>query len=280
MERMDTGNQGEKEEAERMKMPDCFITAMFLPKEYDKLLNLKVGKRIGYFVLLILLAAVIQYAIPALGAIAGLGGVKNIIRNEIPEFAFQDGTFSFGERLEATEESVKSYMLVDTSVEKFTKEDIPAGMSDVILVSKTNMLVYNSVAGFGGIVQEQTFDSYKALRITNETVAGQAPLIYIMLLFLFIVMYGALFAKYLLMGLFYAAIMHFLAGTLMMKVTFGKLYNVALFAQSVGVIVVAVTYCINSTLFILAGNTFQMLITVIIMNRVLIHKEMDETVIK
>ena len=274
MENWNRKNSEEQQETEKMRMSDCFITAMFLPKEYDKLLNLKTGRRIAYLVLLMLLASVIQYAIPTMGAVAGMGGVRNIVLHEIPEFAFQDGKLSFDKRLEHTEESTKSYMLLDTDVEKFTKEDVPRNMSDAILISQTNILVYNSMGGLGGLVQEQTFDSYKPLTITNEAVARQAPLIYIILVLLFVVMYGATFVKYLLLALFFAAVMYVMTRSLMLELTFGKIYQVAVLAQSVGIIVVAITYCIGSPLFILAGNAFHMLVSVMIMNRVLVHKEM------
>lgn len=265
----------EQQEPEKMRMSDCFITAMFLPREYDNLLNLKAGRRITYLVLLMLLVAVIQYAIPTLGAIAGLGGVRNIILHEIPQFALQDGKLSFAKRLEHADESTKSYMLLDTDVEKFTKEDVPRNMSDAIMISQTNILVYNSMGGLGGIVQEQTFDSYKPLTVTNETVAGQTPLIYVLLVCLFVVMYGATFVKYLLIALFFAVVMYVMTRSLTLELTFGKIYQVALLAQSVGMVVIAITYCIGSPLFILAGNAFHMLVSVMIMNRVLIQKEMS-----
>ena len=66
--------QSQKKE-EKMNVADCFITAMFLPKDYGRLLHLSVGRLIQFLVLLVLLVSVIRYAIPALGAIAGMGGV-------------------------------------------------------------------------------------------------------------------------------------------------------------------------------------------------------------
>lgn len=269
-------NNGNNAKQEKMRMSDRFITAMFLPKDYGKLLKLKTGRIISYFLLLLLLVSVIQYVIPTLGAIAGMGGVKNIILNEIPEFSLKDGKFSFAEKLEQEDENTGVYLLVDTSVNKFTKDDIPEDVVEAIMVSSTNILVYNSVSGLGGMVQEDTFDHYKELTITNKTVADASIIIYIAMFFAFIILYVMTFVKYLFSGLFYAVVMYLLTKTMLMETEFGAIYKVALFAQSTGAIVVAVTYCINSTLFILAGSAFNMLITIIIMNKALLQMKMEQ----
>lgn len=259
----------------KMGIADRFITAMFLPKEYGSLLQLKVGKIVSYIILLIFLTAVIQYAIPALGAITGLGGIKNIILNEIPDFALEEGRFFFGEKLERKDTNLGVYVLVDTDKEKFTKEDIPDGMMEAVLVSSTNILLYNNVVGIGGMLQEETFDRYKAVTITNQTIANGVNWIYAILILLFVSMYIGALIKYLVTALFYAAVMYLLSKTMMMEVTFGKVYKIALFAQSVGSIVMAIVYCIGAPLFILTGSAFNMLVTVILMNKALVQMKLE-----
>lgn len=269
------GNEQPKKESQKMGMADCFITAMFLPKEYGNLLRLKLGKIVVYLIFLIFLTSLIQYAIPALGAIAGLGGIKNIVLSEIPDFALTEGSFSFGERLEKKDEEMGVYILVDTSKEKFTKDDIPDGMMEAIMVSKSNILVYNNVTGIGGMLQEDTFDHYKGITLTNQTIANGVSWIYAILAFVFVSLYVAAFIKYLFIGLFYAVVMYLLSKTMMMELTFGKVYKIALFAQSVGAVVMAVVYCIGSPLFILTGSAFNMLVTVIIMNKALVYMKLE-----
>ena len=276
MEHTNTANNHNAAKPNNMRMTDRFLTAMFLPKEYGKLLSLKIGKMICYLFLLLLLVSVIQYAIPALGAIAGLGGVKNIVLNEIPEFSLKAGKFSYAGRVEQQDDNSGVYFLMDTSTDKFTKDDIPEDAMEAILVSSTNILVCNNISGLGGIVQEDTFDHYKDFTITNQTVADSSAILYIAMFFMFILLYVMTFIKYLFSGLFFAVVMYLLTRTMLMEMEFGKVYKVALFAQSTGAIVIAITYCINTTLFILAGSAFNMLITVIIMNRALIHLKMEQ----
>lgn len=267
MENKISNNMQSTQEPKQMNITDRFITAMFLPKEYGRLLQLSIGKLISFLILLILLVSVIRYVVPVLGAIAGMGGMKNIIMNELPEFALQDGTFTLDEKLERTDELSGVYIIVDTSVEEYTKADVPANMVEAIMVSKSNILVYNEVMGMGGMVQENKFADYKDITITNETIAKNSFLIYFCLLILWIMLYAFEMIKYLLAGLFYAIVMFLLVQTMMVESTFGEVYRTAIYAQTTGAIVNAVMYCINIPILILTGNSFAMLITVILMNK-------------
>lgn len=260
---------------EEMSLTDRFITAMFLPKEYGKLLCLSAGKLIQFLVLLILLVGVIRYVVPVLGAIAGMGGVKNIIQNRIPYFALENGTFTLDEEFEWLDESGGIYILVDTSVDEFTRDDIPENMVEAILVSSTNILFMNQVPGLGGILQENKWKDLTGITVNNDILAKDSPLIYAMLFFLFILLYVLELIKYLIAGLFYGVIMLLLARTMMIDISFGGIYKSALYAQAIGAIVSAVMYCINVPILILTGSSFAMLITVMIMNKAFIHMKLQ-----
>ena len=78
------------------------------------------------------MVTMIRYVIPTLAFVAGMGGMKNIIIQEIPDFYLQDGQFSLDERIEKEDEVNGIYVLCDTEVDKFTKEDIPQGMSSFL----------------------------------------------------------------------------------------------------------------------------------------------------
>lgn len=264
-----------KNECEKMNIADRFITAMFLPKEYNKLLRLPMGRLIQFLVLLILMVSVIRYAIPALGAIAAAGGVKNIILHEIPDFSLKDGTFTLEEKLEKTDEMNGIYVVVDTSEEKYTKEDVPANMVEAIMISKSNILFYNQVAGIGGMIQETQFGDFKEVTFNNQVLASKAPLIYAALCILFVVLYVFEMIKYLAASLLYAVVMQLLTKAMMAEFTFGEIYKTAIYAQAIGAIVNAIMYCVNVPLLILTGSSFAMLITIVIMNRAFIQIKMQ-----
>lgn len=263
-------------EQERMSMADRFITAMFTPREYGKLLRLRSGSVIGFLVLVSFLISFIQYAIPTLGAVAGMGGIRNIVENQIPQFSLKNGEFTLDEKIEKQDNSVGVYVLVDTSKKKFTKEDIPANVVEAILVSKSNILLYNEVTGVGKLVQEEKFSDYKNLTISNTTLADASTMFYILMVVVYVFVYLFVLVKYLFTAVFYAVVMYLLSKTMMLDLTFGKVYKIALFAQAFGSIVMAVTYCIGSAILVLTGSAFNMLVTVILMNKAIMTMKMEQ----
>ena len=258
-----------------MKLSECFMTAMFAPREYrSSLLKLPTKKMVGYFLCLILLLTVIQSVIPTAGAIAGMGGFRKIIMERIPDFELKDGTFYLDDRIEIDDEQSGMYVLIDTNVDKFTEDDVNSGTDvfETILVSRSNMIVSNSAAGMGIMSQEYKFSDFGDLQITNETLADMEPLYYMMMFFIFIAVYIAMGVKYMFSALFFAAFIFFMTKMMMLDAGFGETYQVAMYAKTIGSIVEAVTYCIGSPLLMMAGSVFNMFVTLMIMNRVYIRR--------
>ena len=113
-----------QDEQQKMSMADRFITAMFTPREYGKLLQLRSGSVIGFLALVIFLISFIQYAIPTLGAVAGMGGIRNIIENQIPQFSLKDGVFTLDEKIEQQDNSIDAgrHRQGDYPMEQFPKK--------------------------------------------------------------------------------------------------------------------------------------------------------------
>lgn len=276
---MDNWQQEEENEKttnpKGMKISEQFMTAMFSPKEYrSSLLKLPTKKMVVYFLCLILLLTVIQAVIPTVGAIAGMGGFQNIIMERIPDFELKDGSFFLDNRFELEDEEAGIYILIDTNEDAFTKEDVDAGTKyiETILVSRTNVIVSNTIAGMGTMSQEYKFSDYGSLHLNNEILAGLQPLYYVMMFFAFIVSFVFMGMKYMFSALFYAVFMLFMTKMLMLDIGFGEVYKVAMYAKTIGSIVEAVTYCIGSPLLMMAGTAFHLFITLMIMNRVYIRK--------
>lgn len=262
-------------EPENMSLTDRFITAMFLPKEYTKLLRLPNGKLVQFLVFLILLSAVIRYVIPTLGTIAGMGGVKNILKNEVPQFSLENGVFTLDEKFDWVDESGGIYVVIDTDIDEFTRDDVPENMIEAIMVSHTNILFYNQVPGLGGIIQETKWKDMAEITFNNQILLENRVMIYAVLFSVFILLYIVEIMKYLVSGLLFAAIMLLLARTMMMDISFSDIYKTAIYAQAIGEIVNAVMICINVPLLVLAGSSFAMLITVVIMNKAFIHMNLQ-----
>lgn len=263
-------------ETKNMKLSELFMTAMFSPREYSSsLLKLPAKKMVSYFLCLILLLTVIQSVIPMVGAIAGMGGFRNIIMERIPDFELKNGSFFTEERIEINDEQSGVYILVDTDVDKFTEEDInvKGEVLETILVSRTNMLVSNTVVGMGMMLQEYKFSDFGDFHMTKETLTDMIPLYYVVLFFIFIGIYVVMGIKYMLSAFCYAVFIYFfIIKMLTLDHEFGEVYKVAMYAKTIGSIVEAVTYCIGSPLLMMAGNTFHLFITLMIINRVYVKR--------
>lgn len=260
---------------QKIGMAERFMIAMFSPKEYKKILAQGGRKLIPYLLLLLLLVSAIQNIIPTAAALAARGGIRNIILNEIPDFSLKDGIFRLAETYEKDDSDMGVWIRVDTSKKKYTEKDIPEGYVEVLLVSKTNMVFYNEVSGLGGVAQELRFKDYKDWNIDNAALAQQTPVFYGILVFTMVLLYIGNLVKYCVMAVFYTLVLYLLAKVIMPDATFGGIYRVALYAQSTGAVVSAVTYCLGIPILVLAGSSFGMLITVMIMNRALMAEKTD-----
>lgn len=273
---MDNETSAKRSGEEKFTLIDSLITAMFVPKGYDRLLKLSKGKIVRHVLVVLLLVCLVQYAIPSLGSIAGLGGVEGILMNETPAFALEDGKFYLEEKIEQVDEVSGVCLIVDTTVDEYTKEDVPANMMQAVLVSRNNMLVYNSMYGVGAMVESQNFEDLKDLTITNQTVSDMSGFIYASLLFVFVIVWFAAIAEYLLTALFYAFFMYMFVKVVIQDLTFGTVYKVAVFAQTIGVIVEAITYSLGIEFLYMAGGFFNVFVTIMLMNKVIIKFKIND----
>ena len=202
-----------------------------------------------------------------MAAAFGYGGVRNDILNELPSFSLENGKLMVSEKYEKEDEKTGIYILVDTDKEQFSDEDISSDMMQAILISQSNIITYNNLTGITGILQEQKFSDFENVIINNETVADMTPVIYVVMLCMFVLLYIFTLIRYLFSSLFYGLILYVLSRIMNANVAFEIIFKIALFAQTIGSIVSAIGYFIGTPIFIMAGSTFAMLVTVIIMNR-------------
>ncbi|MGN0495170.1 MAG: DUF1189 family protein [Lachnospiraceae bacterium] len=266
---METNNSEVENNNEKITVADRFLIAMFSPKEYGKILKEKTNKVVWFTILLIFLCTMIRYVIPTVALIAGMGGMKDIIINEVPEFSLENGEFTLEKRIEKDDELSGVYVLIDTDVKKFTNDDVPKGVVEAVLISKTNMLVYNEYTGFTGETQEALFSEWKDITITNKTIIDNVGFVYFGIVTMLIVMYFFELSKYLMMGLFYSLFMLVYVKMFMLPTSFGQVFKTSVYAQAIGTLVYAITCCIGNATLMFAGNVFEILITFSIMRKVI-----------
>lgn len=257
------------QQVKKLSMADRFLIAMFSPKEYVKILRETSGKTVGFVVLLILLVTLARYVVPMVAIIAGMGGMKGIIMDEIPEFSLENGKFYIEERIEKKDELSGIYVLIDSDENKFTEDDIPSGYVEAVLVSENNMLVYNEFSTYSGKSQNVKFSELKGETISNQTILDNVFYIYMTLFTVFLFMYIMEYFKYMFMALCFSLFMFLYGNAINHPHPFNLIYKVAIFALSIGTLVYSVTCGFGNSIFIFAGNIFQILITFSIMRKVL-----------
>ena len=253
-----------------IKLADRFLIAMFSPKEYGRILKEKQSKLVQFLFVLILLITMVRYLIPTLAMVAGMGGFEKILTKEIPTFSIENGELSIDKRVEQKDEINGVYLLVDTDEKKFSEKDIPDDVIEAVMVSGSNMLVYNKYMATGQKCSEIKFSDWKDFVLNNQVLVNHVGYFYLGIGIMVITMYFVEFAKYLLIGLGYALFMLLYSNLLMRPVSFGKAYKTSMFAQAIGTIVYSITCGIGNAVFIVSGNVFQFMVALFILQRVLL----------
>ena len=252
---------------EKLGMIDQGIIAMFQPKEYKRLREQKIGRTAGYILSLLILVTVIRYVIPMSAQIAGLGGISNIIQNRMPQFSLQNGILTVDGRYENAEPEYGRYILVDTEKERFDKSDIEVDYLQVVLVSATNVIMKNMI-----LTEEYKWNDIIRTDLDNAKLGRYAYVFYLMFILFFIFLFLLTAAGYFFLSLLFAWIANTLSKVMLLPLSFGQIYKMALYAQSIGALVTAVAYCLESPLMIMASGIFSMIVTFNILNKALLQE--------
>lgn len=257
------------EEEKTLVIADRFVIAMFSPGKYNQLLKEKTGKIVKFMAVLLVLVTMVRYVVPLLGMIAGMGGIETIISKEVPDFSIKDGVFYYEDRIETEDDVNGIYVLVDTQEDKFTKADVPGDIVEAVMVSKTNILVYNQNYVGSDFVQELDFSDYETLDISKEGLIEHAGVIYAGIGGLVFVMYFVELGKYLLYALFFSLFMMWFFNMFMPSTSFGMLYKTTLYAQTTGTLLYSMACGLGSSTLISIASVLQFVIPFFIVRKVL-----------
>ena len=117
----------------------------------DTLYNLRrqsTGSKIAYSAIISILTGLLVCVLSAF--IISTNKYLTQFMNNLPEFYYSNGEFYCEDRFEECE--TNTYVLIDTSQTQFTQEHVKSALtkpniSQVLLVSKTNIITYKSLTG-------------------------------------------------------------------------------------------------------------------------------------
>lgn len=246
----------ETDKKERFTMVDQIAVAVSAPGSYNKLTDLRLGRNIAYFIILIFLLAFMRMGISTIVYISNIGGFKNLILNTVPEFSVEDGVLTMADKIELNiGEDVIMY--VDTSVEEISIDDLSDsekvcmafGQKNVIvaLKSSTYSQEYLNVA-----ISEMLYDG-----MNNQTLSELVPVIYITLGIMFFCTMAGQMVSVLFMALIIFIVARVMAGKLGNKLSPGKVYLICMYSLSLPMLLMraneAVGYLLPSSFAYIIG---------------------------
>lgn len=197
--------------------------ATIRPNQYYRLTKVSGGRLTGFIFLFIFLISLFSI-IPLFIETFGSHGISQML-NEIPDFELSGGQLYVEERYELDEGG--SYILIDTSINRFTDEDVPDGYYQCLLISRTNMINAKSY----GRTQEVRFSDIPGLHFDNDNLASLLPFFYLIIIIAAVFVYLYLLAIYLLGALIYSLVGLFVNYLGHVKLTYAAIFKTAIYSK-------------------------------------------------
>lgn len=178
---------------------DQIPISFFKPSRYKELLSLKRRYLVGFVILISFLSFALETLIPFLAWDVSVGGLDNMVENGIPDFKVENGIFEIDSPIEIKVPGL-IYIKADSSVESVQEGDVDPDYPEVILISKSNMMIKNT-----GMVYEIRFSDLKQT-VTKQSLLDIMPLAKVMAVITFVLTYLTKVAGFLISALFFALI--------------------------------------------------------------------------
>ena len=144
-----------KEETKKMGFFTKVKTAIFKLEEYDKFLAQKFREALKYFILIVILLTAIFSVVYTYEYSKQLNTAVNYIKEELPDFTFEDNILKFSQNVEAYDEEYRTRLIINTDDEIPSENlnDYERKMSNdelglIILKDKFTVLIHDTKANY------------------------------------------------------------------------------------------------------------------------------------
>lgn len=231
-------------------------TAIFKPTQYFKLSKVSGGRSTGFVFLFAFLISLFSI-IPATIEYTQSSELTNLLNNNIPNFKLENGELSVANRYEVDENNV--YVLVDTSKNSFSTDDVDHSYYQVILVSKTNLVMYQ-----GSSTREIRFSELNGLSFDNSILKAIVPLINIIFFVTMIFVYLYHVALFYILTLLYSVLSLIVSAISNLNLRYSKMFKIALYGNVTSAIVTAIIKLVKATTSLNIPGLVVLLIGIII----------------
>ncbi len=199
---------------------------------YMQFLWMRWGKVIGYFFFMTFIAALLAVVVPIAGKLVGVGGIGTFINDRIPNFSYNNGVLEADSTMQYDKDGVQFYL--DTSVNSYKESDVDKELFTQILVSKSNMVIYQA-----GAVMKREFSELPEFTFTKQMLLDNVGVIYAMVVFAGFVRYVSLLFSTLFTMLMLTAIGYMLISLNKLQVKFLDMLKLSVYAVSIVTIIEA-----------------------------------------
>ena len=184
-------------EQEPMNFVTQYLTACFRPSRYRDLIEDKKHSLAAYVLVLCFFLLFIENILPFLAWVASVGGMKNLILNELPAFRIENGVMTCKTPLSLSIGDACT-VKVDTNVDAYAVDDL-AEEYTAFYFSRTNMAVKN--ATMNRVIPYSDFGSQV---IDNNYLVSMLPMFYVSMFITTGLLYLTTLGQYIFLSLFFA----------------------------------------------------------------------------
>ncbi len=203
-----------------------FKISVFRPGEYFKLSNIKTGRLTAFIFLLVFVSSFFSIAIPLFTTFFGPNNPIDMVYENAHDFQIQDGEFYISSPYEHTDDTSNTYILLDSNIESFNTSDIDTSYNDVIMVSRTNAVMYSN-----NDVNKIEFDSINFIDFNKEDLIKLKSLYIIFILLIFFIAYLFQVGWYYLSSLLYSIYGNVFSNFRKTELSFSSIFRVSAYSK-------------------------------------------------
>ncbi len=211
--------------------------AVAKPMQYFRLTRAGGARMTGFVFLFVFLTSLFTL-VPDIYSVVGPNGYTKLINQDVPAFEFSHGELWIAERFEEVEGF--TYVLIDTDVQNFTTDDISDLYDQVILISRTNMIVYQY-----GKTQELDFSTLEGISFDNGILDLFTPLLYLGIVLYSIFVYVVKIAAYFLTALLYSLVGLIVVSATNSRMKYGAVFATAIYGKVTAAILAVVLHLVE-----------------------------------
>jgi hypothetical protein len=208
---------------QKLNFFEQIYTAVIKPKQYYRLTKISGGRLTGFVFLFTFIISLFTI-IPMFYNVMGPNGFTQYVREDFPEFEMSNGELYVAQSYE--HDDGHTYVLVDTNVDWFDLSDVDESYDQVILVSRTNIISYQS-----GRTQVFDFSDLQGLNFDNDVINAIIPFLYVILIVAAVFIYLFMVAGYYFTSLLYSLLGLVINSANHINLKYAALFKTAIYSK-------------------------------------------------